>query len=160
MDVTRWHPCSPEAPASSVLCWSVSVLSRAERMQLIPSSSPPQMQGCATPVRCRCTETWKWYIRELLKPRSIPKPKACISFMSINALEHIAWSGVDDSFRMHFFFFFSWSFWFLIEPEVSPQNTDIISDPLAAFPASISASQSQAKHGCFSTVNGLQNFII
>lgn len=58
------------------------------------------------------------------------------------------------------FFFFSWSFWFLIEPEVSPQNTDIISDPLAAFPASISASQSQAKHGCFSTVNGLQSFII
>lgn len=42
------------------------------------------------------------------------------------------------------FFFFSWSFWFLIEPEVSPQNTDIISDPLATFPASISANPKQS----------------
>lgn len=93
-----------------MLCWFVTKdLAGTQRRTGTPQVSSflhvhlhaKGMQGCANPLTCGFTVIGKFYNIKLLKPRSSPEPEPCISLMSVNASQHMAWSRLEDSLRSH-----------------------------------------------------------
>lgn len=68
---------------------------RAALLTPVPALLCQSTQGCANPLIWGIV-TGKFYNAKLLKPRSSPKPKPCISLVHINASQHIAWSTLED----------------------------------------------------------------